>query len=431
MNFKNISDTELLENLKQCAATEREATVQVLWLLREVESRMLHASRGYPSLFAYCLSELKYSESAAMRRISSMRLLRDLPEAARMQVEKKITNGELNLSHLAQVQQHCRQKALQAKENEKANRKEKLSENKGDQSIMTFENAPDINQSTKTNPVPHPLENILQEKLALIDKVSNTSTRECERVLASLSSEPPHKKETIRAVGAEDSRVTFMIPRNLMEKIERIQNARSHQLKCRSILELLTFLVDEEIKRDDKKKNIKTKPKGAVSNLLPHRQSKQDPLEELIPDTFGKNEVNRIETFLKNHSESKLSPVPEVQKETDSKKNLLKSVPINLKGETISNPNSVKIQSRYIKRKNYRNLYHEADHQCQFADTLTGKRCDSRYLLQVEHCLPFSLGGTNDLENLMLLCATHNALIARRVFGEKILQKDFNTGSWK
>jgi hypothetical protein len=33
--------------------------------------------------------------------------------------------------------------------------------------------------------------------------------------------------------------------------------------------------------------------------------------------------------------------------------------------------------------------------------------------------IPLALGGTNDLSNMQLLCATHNQLRARAVFGNK------------
>jgi hypothetical protein len=54
---------------------------------------------AYPSLFEYAVKELKYSSSSAQRRIMSMRLLKEVPS-----LEKKIEEGALNLSTLAQAQ---------------------------------------------------------------------------------------------------------------------------------------------------------------------------------------------------------------------------------------------------------------------------------------------------------------------------------------
>jgi hypothetical protein len=74
MNFKNISDQILLSTTRDLALREREMTTQILWHLREIESRRLFAALGYASLFAYAVKELHYSDGAAVRRVNAMRL---------------------------------------------------------------------------------------------------------------------------------------------------------------------------------------------------------------------------------------------------------------------------------------------------------------------------------------------------------------------
>jgi len=66
-----------------------------------------------------------------------------------------------------------------------------------------------------------------------------------------------------------------------------------------------------------------------------------------------------------------------------------------------------------------RELWQRAGSQCEFVDEQTGRRCDCRFGLQREHVIPLALGGTNTLSNMQLLCATHNQLRARKVFGDK------------
>jgi 5-methylcytosine-specific restriction endonuclease McrA len=73
----------------------------------------------------------------------------------------------------------------------------------------------------------------------------------------------------------------------------------------------------------------------------------------------------------------------------------------------------------YYKREFDRALWERAQSRCEFIDEKTGRRCDCRFGLQREHVIPLALGGTNDLSNMQLLCATHNQLRARRVFGNK------------
>ncbi len=52
-----------------------------------------------------------------------------------------------------------------------------------------------------------------------------------------------------------------------------------------------------------------------------------------------------------------------------------------------------------------------------------GVRCGCEWDVEVDHVLPFSLGGTHELENLRLLCRAHNILMAEQVFGESGMRR--------
>jgi hypothetical protein len=110
MKLGDFSNEVLLEKTQSLAQKERALTLEVLSHLLEIERRSLYAEIGYSSLFEYAVKELKYSESAAQRRISSMRLIRDLPE-----VESKIESGKPSLSSLSQAQVFFLQEKIEAK----------------------------------------------------------------------------------------------------------------------------------------------------------------------------------------------------------------------------------------------------------------------------------------------------------------------------
>ena len=46
--------------------------------------------------------------------------------------------------------------------------------------------------------------------------------------------------------------------------------------------------------------------------------------------------------------------------------------------------------------------------RCRYVDPHTGRRCTSRHLLQIDHVLPYTLGGGSDPANLRLLCHAHH-----------------------
>src|SRR4051812_26070092 len=89
--LRELSNSELHEQTLAKVQEERDVTLEVLVFLRETERRRSFA--GLSSLHKYCVRELKYSDSAAQRRIDSMRLLKELPE-----MEAGLKEGRLNLS---------------------------------------------------------------------------------------------------------------------------------------------------------------------------------------------------------------------------------------------------------------------------------------------------------------------------------------------
>jgi hypothetical protein len=99
MMLKKYSDKQLLERTKILVARERQILSLLLDHLQEVYRRRLYADLGYSSLYGYLVNELKYSEGAAWRRVSALKLINKVPE-----VKKSICSGEINLTVASEVQ---------------------------------------------------------------------------------------------------------------------------------------------------------------------------------------------------------------------------------------------------------------------------------------------------------------------------------------
>ena len=93
-----LSDNDLLAHLDRLRRREHELTFQILCHLNEVERRNLHLVLGYGTMFDYCTQRLKYSESAAGRRIQAARCIRRFPV-----VERLLADNELNLSIVSSI----------------------------------------------------------------------------------------------------------------------------------------------------------------------------------------------------------------------------------------------------------------------------------------------------------------------------------------
>jgi hypothetical protein len=160
-----LSDSDLIARLKAAVAEERRLLAELLEYLREVDRRKLYADFGHNSLWSFCVNELGYSEGCAMRRISSMRLLRELPE-----LREELLEGRQTLSSLSQAQQFFR------------------------------------NENVKDP----------QSKRAVLEKLEGKSARECEKELQAMATEPP--KVAFKLTISEE----------LKEKLEKLRALRSH-----------------------------------------------------------------------------------------------------------------------------------------------------------------------------------------------------------
>jgi HNH endonuclease len=74
-----LSDTDLLAEVKVAAGREREATARLIALLAQVDIRRLYLRQSCSSLFTYCTQVLHLSEHAAYGRIEAARAARKFP----------------------------------------------------------------------------------------------------------------------------------------------------------------------------------------------------------------------------------------------------------------------------------------------------------------------------------------------------------------
>jgi 5-methylcytosine-specific restriction endonuclease McrA len=100
-----------------------------------------------------------------------------------------------------------------------------------------------------------------------------------------------------------------------------------------------------------------------------------------------------------------------------------------IKRTSIVKARYTKITQRAIPLKTRREIFKRDQHQCSFVST-DGKRCSERLCLEVDHIKPFSLGGTHSLDNLRLLCKSHNLLQAEFTFSRNYI-KSFTSGARK
>ena len=65
-------------------------------------------------------------------------------------------------------------------------------------------------------------------------------------------------------------------------------------------------------------------------------------------------------------------------------------------------------KSRAIPAATKREVWQRDQRCCSYVDPQTKRRCRARHLLQIDHILPYALGGGAELDNLRLLCGAHH-----------------------
>jgi len=94
-SLTHLSDVVLRRELSAAAANEKYATAELLAHIAEFDARKLYLPAGYPSMFAYCVGELRLSEEAAKKRIRVARAGHRCPA-----VREAMASGRVHLSGL-------------------------------------------------------------------------------------------------------------------------------------------------------------------------------------------------------------------------------------------------------------------------------------------------------------------------------------------
>jgi hypothetical protein len=89
--LSDLSDVDLIAEVKTAAAGERRATAALVALLAELDARKLFLDEGCSSLFLYCTQVLRLSEHAAYGRIAAARASRRVPAILELLASGAIT----------------------------------------------------------------------------------------------------------------------------------------------------------------------------------------------------------------------------------------------------------------------------------------------------------------------------------------------------
>jgi hypothetical protein len=96
-----LPDSALLRDLASLIARERVTTAALLAHLAEVDARKLYLPAAHPSIFSYCVGELRLSEDVAYKRIQAARTAREFPA-----IFAALADGRLHLTGVLMLAPH-------------------------------------------------------------------------------------------------------------------------------------------------------------------------------------------------------------------------------------------------------------------------------------------------------------------------------------
>ena len=225
----SLSDAELLRRVVLLAGREREAMVELVGHLAELDARKLHLRQGYGSLFTYCTGALRLAEHAAYNRIEAARLSRRFPAVLDL-----LADGSLNLSTARLLAPHLRPdnfETLVAQARGRSKREvEALAARLAPRPdvVASVRQLPARAQTPPVLAAPGQVATVMPTGLAVVSNPVETCLRRApvSQDLSKIPAAPerPTHRPAITALAPERYRVQFTIGAATHEKLRRAQD---------------------------------------------------------------------------------------------------------------------------------------------------------------------------------------------------------------
>ncbi len=353
----DLSDDDLLIELRRSVAADRAATARVVEVLAEVDARRLYLAEGCSSLFMYCTHVLHLSEHAAYNRIEAARLARRMP-----QVAESLRRGDVTLTAICLLGPH-----------------------------LTTDNCHELLAAGR-----HKSKREVEQIVAALDPKPDARASVRRLPVRMAAQRPANDVVRAPAAATPTSRAAAPAPTD-SSPIAGGQSGEARKGSSPGAIQALPSLGRPE-----------RFPRAVISPLAPERyriqftasrevhdklRRAQDLLRHTIPDGDVAAVFDRALTLLVEELERrKLAAVARPRP-----------------------PQSPTSHSRYIPAAVKRIVWARDGGQCTFVGTQG--RCTERGFLEMHHLVPFAAGGETSAGNLALRCRAHNAYEGEQFFG--------------
>ena len=213
-----LSDDALLARLKSLAIRERDATVELVGHLAELDARRAHLGEGPGSLYAYCRDVLGYSEDAARNRAATAGAVRRYPV-----ILGWLADGSLNVTTVRML------RPVLTPENHLAVLQEARRRSKKDVELIVrrLDPRPDVPSSIRRAPATTA---VVVPTLLQVDEGPARPSSAPTPMEPQPAPAPQPPRPVIAPLTPERYRVQFTVSAETHDKLRRVQN-----LLCREI----------------------------------------------------------------------------------------------------------------------------------------------------------------------------------------------------
>ncbi|MGC4000148.1 MAG: HNH endonuclease signature motif containing protein [Anaeromyxobacter sp.] len=368
-----LDNVSLIAHLRSLAADERGIKVEFLLVLAEVERRKLYLDQGFPSLWAYCREALHLSEDGAYRRITTMRLLARFPS-----LEAPLREGRLTLTTLGMLREVLTEANLEELVGN-AGFKSKAEVERLVVTIKPREAPKDgvrrLPSQPPAAPQPRPVDptGVTALVTASVEAVPSRPqepavSSEPAFVLAAPS--PAQSRPELRPVNAEQWSLRVTLDDDARAELETLRNLLSHKIPDGNLADVLKEAISCAVEKHAKRKGA-AEPTNAAA-AAPVDADLSAGSECLSGDD---------------------APVP------------LIATPYRFDPRTVTAEVRREVWAR--------------DGGCCSYVSPDGRRCGSRWQLELDHIDPEAKGGPPTARNLRLRCRPHNQWAAVGAYGRE------------
>jgi 5-methylcytosine-specific restriction endonuclease McrA len=375
-----LSDEALLGELGRVSRAHKLVTAELVAHIAEVDARKLYLVKASPSMFAYCVERLGFSEDEACRRIDAARVGRKWPT-----ILQRIAAGEISLTVVSKLK-------------------------------------PFLND-----------ENVG----ALLSEVAGKSVREAERILAarfpkpdtadSIRKLPGSKGSNVGSSSADAGGVEEREPKTDKDKDKESEaNETGGSVRPADMLNATTDSVTRAVAGTNAADA--TSAKTGPDVMRPVDRGRMQPLsEDRIQVKFTATRALEEKLELARDLMSHSNPRGDLATVIEAALDLLIAERLKAKlGQT----NRAQRKARPAKKSRItsatrREVLERDGLACSFVDG-EGRRCGARAFLELDHREPKGKGGNGERENVRLLCRAHNQLEAEREYGKAHMERKRN-----